>query len=132
MPKETTSHHMMSNILLIDDEPVIYDAVRMMFPEYPILYATSGQEGCQYLQDNKSTLNLVLLDYRLKNTNGLLVFDKLQEINPQITIIMITAMSSLVLKQAMEKGAFAVIDKPIDYNDLQAVIWEAQQLSASG
>ncbi|MBE9030343.1 response regulator [filamentous cyanobacterium LEGE 11480] len=98
-----------ATILIIDDVPEDRDVYRRFLlrdnpVDYQIAEAESGEEGLAYLQT--SACDLILLDVRLPDMDGLAVLAELQQ-NPQlmVPIIMLTGMQDVnTAVQAMKQG----------------------------
>jgi DNA-binding NtrC family response regulator len=82
--------------------------------------ATGAGDGKTALQLAKEgTFEIVLLDYKLPDMDGLAILKHLKEMNPEIEVIMITAFGSVEnAVTALKAGAFEYLTKPIDLDDL--------------
>ncbi len=66
---------------------------------------------------------LVLLDLAMPKKDGLKVLEEMMEINPKSKIVLITANEDQkIINECMEKGAFAYVSKPFDFNSVLKVI----------
>lgn len=111
-------------VLVVDDEPLI----RWSIAE------TLGAAGHQVFeaQDAASALktltaepepDLVLLDFRLPDSNDLGLLLKIRQMAPHTTVIMMTAFGTPeVTDGAMKLGAAGVLNKPFNMHDLEAVV----------
>ncbi|MGH7380270.1 MAG: response regulator, partial [Candidatus Methylomirabilales bacterium] len=89
---------------------------------YEILTATSGEEALRRVKEDRP--HLVLLDIRMPKMNGLEVLKRIREIDPEMGIIMVTAVNEEdVGRQALELGAFDYIVKPLDLKYLERSLW---------
>src|SRR5262249_14200377 len=71
----------------------------------------------------------VLLDVRLTDMTGLEVFDRIREIDPRVPVILITACSTTETAiEAMKRGAFDYLLKPVDFQQLRGVVGRAVEL----
>jgi len=76
------------NILLIDDDPAVLEALRQTFvDDYNVLTALSGQEGVESIQREGRRLDAVVLDIRMAKMDGLETATRIKDINPDIPII---------------------------------------------
>jgi len=114
----------MAKVLVVDDEP---EAVELLVEflsskGYEILTATSGEEALRRVKEDRP--HLVLLDIRMPKMSGLEVLKRIREIDPEMGIIMVTAVNEEdVGRQALELGAFDYIVKPLDLKYLERSLW---------
>jgi two-component system response regulator AtoC len=114
----------MAKVLVVDDEP---EAVELLVEflsskGYEILTATSGEEALRRVREDRP--HLVLLDIRMPKMNGIEVLKRIREIDPEMGIIMVTAVNEEdVGRQALELGAFDYIVKPLDLKYLERSLW---------
>ncbi|MDQ1239175.1 MAG: two-component system, NtrC family, response regulator AtoC [Thermodesulfobacteriota bacterium] len=122
-----------SRVLVIDDQPSILESMQIFFRlrGWEPYTAVTGPEGLRLAGDVKPSL--VVLDLRLPGMNGLEVLEQLRSRLPDTSVIMITAyqdMESTI--QATKLGAFDYIHKPIDINEMDAVLKRLEQSAALG
>jgi DNA-binding NtrC family response regulator len=118
----------MATILLIDDEASIRRTLKeiLEFEKYQVLEAPDGFSAIDIFK--KSTIDIVLLDIKMPKMDGLEVLDFLQEINPEIPVIMISGHGNIdTAVEAVKKGAFDFISKPPDLNRLLITLRNAQE-----
>lgn len=76
------------NVLLIDDDPAVLEALRQTFvDDYDVLTALSGEEGIDFIRIRGKDIDAVVLDIRMAKTDGLETATRIKEINPDIPII---------------------------------------------
>jgi two-component system, cell cycle response regulator DivK len=86
-----------------------------------IMNAYNGKEAMQLFQENK--INLVLLDIRLPDTDGLTIARKMKILKPDIPIIAQTAYATDIdTKACMDAGCNAYVSKPINTEKLFGLI----------
>jgi len=91
---------------------------------YRIIEAADGDEVLAIF--NAAPVDLLLLDLKMKRLQGLEILALLQEKNCPVPVIIITAFSSVESAvQAMKRGAFDYITKPIDIEELKLMITRA-------
>lgn len=126
-------------VLTVDDEPHICSGIvrvlekfTLNFPdiEEPVNFeidtANNGETALEKINQNKP--DILLLDYKLPDINGMDVLDRIEAKNNTITTIMITAFASLqVAVNAIKTGAFDFIPKPFTPEELRNVISKAAQ-----
>jgi DNA-binding NtrC family response regulator len=118
----------MATILLIDDEASIRRTLKeiLEFEKYQVLEAPDGFSAIDIFK--KSAIDIVLLDIKMPKMDGLEVLDFLQEINPEIPVIMISGHGNIdTAVEAVKNGAFDYISKPPDLNRLLITLRNAQE-----
>jgi two-component system response regulator AtoC len=119
----------MKSILIIDDDPLIRKTLSTHLSKegYDIYLAETGNEGiCAY--EDKSP-DLVILDIRLPDIDGLEVLQRIKENNPGATVIIITAYDDMkTTVEAIKLGAFEYLVKPLDFVDIELTIDKAFQM----
>ena len=116
----------MPRILIIDDDDSIRESLDMYLTEegYEVEVADSGWVGIRKFASSRA--ELVILDIRLPDVSGFFVYDELRKHDHQAKVIMITAFhDEKTITEAMNKGVFRYIKKPIDMNMLDMAIVEA-------
>ncbi len=102
-------------IILIDDNPAFIEIFREL-PEaesYDIHGFISAREALAFIE--KESADLVISDFQMPEMNGDQVLAKLQDINPDIPLILVTAYGSTEnAVKAIKKGAYHYFEKPID------------------
>ncbi|HEX7779748.1 MAG TPA: response regulator, partial [Vicinamibacterales bacterium] len=105
-------------VLVVDDEPLIRWSLteRLRGDGHEVLEAESAAEA---LEKAASGVDLVLLDYKLPDEDGLSVLRKIREIDPDALVIMLTAHKGVeTVVVAMKAGAFDYATKPFDLDDV--------------
>jgi len=113
-------------VLIVDDEKLVRWSLRQKCEEwgYQVSEAESGSDGLRLARNEFP--DLVLLDVRLPDMNGLQVLQRLKQAGDARAIIMITADPQLEdVKQALKQGAYDFIGKPIDYDELRVAVKNA-------
>lgn len=111
------------HILVIDDEPRIRDACRMVLTGmgFTVETASDGQEGLGMIEE--SHFDILLLDLMMPNMSGFQVLSRVRKIDPDTVVIVITGYATLEHSiEAMKKGAFDFIPKPFTPDQLRAVV----------
>jgi len=110
-------------ILVVDDEPVVRESLHDWFSmdEYPIEMAANGPEAMQKMQESK--WDILLTDVKMPGMDGLELQKKAKQLDPDITVIIMTAYASVdSAMQAIKEGAYDYVTKPLDPEDLQQII----------
>ena len=114
---------MRPSILIVDDDEVIQETLLDVLKKrgYDIFLAGSGKEALETIK--KNIIDLVLLDMRLPDVNGLDVLKKVKELDSEILVIMMTAYSDIqTAVAAMKSGAYHYINKPFELDELKLLI----------
>ncbi len=114
------------NILVIDDEEPILDALRLNLAHagFTISTAKNGEEGLA-LFDN-GDFDLVLCDLQLPDMPGTEVLKKLKEKRASVEVIIISGYGSVSnAVEATKAGAFHFVEKPFEFDALQLLIERA-------
>jgi DNA-binding NtrC family response regulator len=119
----------MKSILVIDDDPLIRKTLSSYISKkgYEALVAEDGEGGIQKYEE--SIPDLVILDIRLPDVDGLEVLGRIREKNPNASIIIMTAYDDMKTTiEAIKSGAFEYLVKPLDYVELDLTIDKAFQI----
>lgn len=111
------------HILVIDDEPRIRDACKMVLNSmrFTVDTAPDGLTGLDMIEDNH--YDILLLDLMMPNISGFEVLERVRDIDPDTVVIVITGYATLEHSiEAMKKGAFDFIPKPFTPDQLRAVV----------
>jgi DNA-binding NtrC family response regulator len=114
-----------ATILIVDDEDLIRWSLRerLQGDGYDILEAGTGREA---LEQFKEGVDLVLLDYRLPDMDGLSILRELKKVDPDILVILLTSLVSVeVAVEAMKLGAFHFTNKPFNLDDVAGLVGRA-------
>ena len=117
MPKAT--------ILVVDDEALIRWSLaeRLKAEGYDVLEAETGRAALDKLPEG---VDLILLDYRLPDTDGVTVLRKAKEFDQDILVILLTAYASVeTAVEAMKLGAYHFANKPFNLDEVSATVERA-------
>ena len=115
-----------NNILVVDDEKNILKVVSMTLKKqhYEVDTARSSEEAIDKF--NQNTYDLVITDLKLPGKSGIDLLEYIKSSDSDIPVIMITAFGTIENAiQAMKKGAFNYLTKPVNPDELLTVIREA-------
>jgi DNA-binding NtrC family response regulator len=111
-----------ATILVVDDEALIRWSLaeRLQSEGYDVVEAETGQAALAKLPEG---IDLVLLDYRLPDTDGVSVLRKIKEFNQDILVILLTAYASVdTAVEAMKQGAYHFANKPFNLDEVMATV----------
>src|SRR6266496_3578665 len=109
------------SVLVIDDEAEIRESLQTLleFEGYDVEAAANGEQGLAKLGERP--FDLVLLDLALPDRNGLELLPEIRNLDPQVSVIMITAYGTVEdAVRAMQFGAANFLQKPWDNEKLLA------------
>src|SRR6516164_6958981 len=113
-------------ILVVDDERLVRWSLRQKCEEwgYQVLEAPGGETGLRLAQQESP--DLVLLDVRMPDVNGIQVLEQIKKSPDPPPVIMITADPQLDdVKNALKLGAYDFVGKPLDFDELHITIQNA-------
>jgi len=119
----------MGKILIVDDEHSILESLEMFLGEkgHTVCTASSGLEGIE--KSDQEEPEVVILDIRLPDLNGLDVLDRLQNNDCAAKVIMMTAFHDMETTiQAMKRGAYDYIHKPLDADEVERSVNRALRI----
>jgi len=116
-----------ARILVVDDEMGPRESLRMLLKgTYEVRTADSGPAGLDEMPSYRP--DLVILDIKMPEMNGLEVLRHVKERDPSVEVVMITAYASLeTVRQALTYGAFEYLIKPFSRTDLENTVRRALQ-----
>ena len=120
----------MSKILVIDDEKSIRTALReiLEYEKYEVDEASDGSEGINMVKNHK--YEAILCDIKMPKMDGIEVLINIEEIT-DTPVIMISGHGNIeTAVEAIKKGAFDYIAKPLDLNRLLVTLRNARDRSS--
>ncbi|MCK4564314.1 MAG: response regulator [Verrucomicrobia bacterium] len=118
----TETKEMLGKILVIDDERGPRESLRMVLKyDYEVFLAERVDGGIELLREKKP--DLVIMDIRMPEKSGIEGLQEIREIDPNVSIIMLTGYGDLETAQkAIRFGANDYLQKPFDVNEIQETI----------
>ncbi|MEO6883372.1 MAG: sigma-54 dependent transcriptional regulator [Bacteroidia bacterium] len=116
----------MAKILIIDDEKSIRKALRdiLEYEKYKVDDAADGAEGLVFFEKEK--YDVILCDIKMPKMDGMEVLQKITALNNDVPVVMISGHGNIeTAVEAVKKGAFDFIEKPLDLNRLLVTIRNA-------
>src|SRR6516225_6621366 len=115
-------------VLIIDDEASHAEAIAESLDRvgYECLVATSGAEGARRIEQSEP--NLVLTDLKMDGIDGLAILRKARQELPDSPVVVITGHGDVQSAvEAMKAGAANFLEKPVDLNELRAIVGSAAE-----
>ena len=109
----------MPHLLIVDDERAIRNTLKdiLEYEKYDITLAEDGEQAIALCKEN--TFDLALCDIKMPKKDGMEVLTELTANHPEITVVMISGHGDIeTAVEALKKGAYDFIAKPIDLNRL--------------
>lgn len=121
--------HKRATILVVDDENGVRQSFYMVLKDgYDVLLAATGEEAIDIF--TTTAVDLILLDIRLPDIDGLDLLGKLKELDPNTEIIMVTAVKEIQSAvKAIKLGAYEYVVKPFVVADVLTLIERALEKS---
>lgn len=121
----------MSKILIIDDERAIRRALReiLEFENFEVDEAEDGQQGVE--KATSTDYDLIFCDIKMPKMDGMEVLEALKNAAIEVPVIMISGHGNVdTAVQAIKKGAFDFIEKPLDLNRILVTVRNASDRTA--
>jgi len=121
----------MRSILIIEDDALVRRTLTSQLAKrgFEVTAAATGEEGVEAYDG--SDPDLVLLDVRLPDTDGLDVLRRIKDKNRRAIILVMTAFDDMkTTVEAVKLGAFEYLVKPLDATELELTIDKAFQVRA--
>jgi len=113
-------------VLIVDDRYEDRENLKDILEDkgYKVIEADSGYKAIELVK--KGRYNIILLDIKMPDIDGVKTFEEIHRINPNIPVIMVTGYSAEELVQeALNKGAYACITKPFDVEKILGAVEDA-------
>ncbi len=120
----------MHKVLIIDDEKSIRNTLKeiLSYENYDVSLAEDGISGLKMLND--SDFDVILCDIKMPKMDGIEVLDEIQKLKTNSAVIMISGHGNIdTAVEAIKKGAFDFIEKPLDLNRILITIRNAIEQS---
>ncbi|MEE9122374.1 MAG: sigma-54 dependent transcriptional regulator [Syntrophobacteria bacterium] len=114
------------SILVVDDDRAHRTMLRTLLGGwgYAVQEADDGARAIEKVHEK--SYDLILMDVRMVEVSGLEALSEIRNFNPAIPIIIMTAYSSVeTAVEALKKGAYDYLSKPLDFDELELAIGRA-------
>ncbi len=117
-------------ILVVDDDPGIRESFRLILEDsYDVLCVPDGGQALETLRSYQ--VDLVLLDIRLPDMDGIEVLERLRTLDEHLDVILVTAVQTVrTAVSAMKLGAFDYLTKPFEEEEILSVVRRALEKRA--
>ena len=120
----------MPKLLVVDDDTLILDCFRYAFTPEQISLETAATAAQALSLFRQQSFDAVITDVRLPDSSGLQLLQDLQALDRKVPVILMTGHGTAnTAIEAMRRGAFEYLLKPLDLDALQSVIDRALETS---
>src|SRR5437762_3077155 len=116
----------MPTLLVVDDEPIICHSFRRVFASPDVRVVTAGTlaEGWRRVEEDRP--DVIVLDLQLPAGSGLDLFERVRAADPRRPVVFVTAHGTTETAiEAMKHGAFDYLAKPLDLEEVSALLGRA-------
>ena len=117
-----------ARVLVVDDEPLIRWSLTETLSDrgYDVVESGDGRSARTAVREAVGEFDVVLLDFRLPDTEDLSLLAALRQSSPDSRIILMTAYGTPeVVRGALDLGAYRVVNKPFEMQDVANLVAEA-------
>jgi two-component system response regulator YesN len=110
-------------ILAVDDDPAVLQSLEIILQDkYQLIKKEKGDEALRTVQERRD-LDLIILDYRLADTDGVTLYRRIRQIDRVVPILFTSAYGTKeLLSQLLDVRANGFIDKPWNLDQLEQKI----------
>lgn len=128
MPKKSA----MLRVLVVDDEPLIrWSLAQTLSDRGHVVVEAANASGTRAVLDEP--FDVVLLDYRLPDSNNLALLASIRHRAPETSVILMTAFGAPdVIRGALELGVYRVVGKPFDMATMADLVAQAHADKLAG
>jgi DNA-binding NtrC family response regulator len=123
---EERSGNPRARVLVVDDDPLIRGSLHELLKGwgYAVEMASDGAAAMEH--SRRRTFDVVITDWRMPNTDGIVLLEYLHRQQPQVPVIVMTGFGNVnSAVEAMRQGAFDYLTKPIQPDELGATLTRA-------
>jgi DNA-binding NtrC family response regulator len=117
-----------ARVLVVDDEALIRWSIneRLSSAGYEVQEAKDGASTLGYFRDGAPRIDLVVLDLKLPDADGVDLLRQIKRVSPGCRVILMTAFSTPdKLLDARKAGAYAVVPKPFNLDQMLQTVERA-------
>jgi DNA-binding NtrC family response regulator len=114
-------------ILVVDDKFSDRETLKTILEDkgYRVTTANDGAEAIEMVKSKH--FDIIFLDVRLPGMDGIETFERVKEIDPEVTVIMMTGYTEEdLMRKAVNEGAYTCIHKPFN---MEKLIWIVENIS---
>jgi DNA-binding NtrC family response regulator len=110
-------------ILVVDDKFNDRETLKTILADkgYRVATASDGSEAIEMVKSKH--YDIIFLDVRLPGMDGMETFERVKEIDPEVTVIMMTGYTEEdLLRRAVNEGAYTCVHKPFNMEKLIGIV----------
>jgi DNA-binding NtrC family response regulator len=118
-------------VLVVEDELLIRWSLAEILGHagYSVTEAADAASAIRAVKDAPAPFDVILLDYRLPDSDDLDLLATLRRLTPRTAIVLMTAFGTPEVTQgALQLGVCRILNKPFDMHDIAAVVLDARRL----
>jgi DNA-binding NtrC family response regulator len=129
---QTMEKSLTLRVLVVDDEPLIRWSLAETLGDcgHEVSEAADGREAVEAVAGAERPIDVVLLDYRLPDSNNFQLLSTIRRLAPSAAIVMMTAHGTSSIEGALELGAYTVVSKPFEVHEMARLVIEAYQAAS--
>jgi DNA-binding NtrC family response regulator len=130
MPEVKMAPDQPLRILVVEDETLLRWSLAEILRRHghTVAEAVSASTARDELGSTPAPIDVVFLDYRLPDSTDLAFLDEVHRRIPRAAVVMMTAyVTPDVVRGAIERGAYCVINKPFDLHEVNALAQNAHR-----
>ena len=115
-------------ILVVDDDHAHRTMLKTLLSGWGYSVAAEGDGDEAVAQVHERPFDLILMDIRMAKVSGLAALAEIKAFNPAIPVVIMTAYASVeTAKEALKKGAYDYLTKPLDFDELRLIMERAME-----
>ncbi len=121
-------------ILLVDDERMILEVGEQMLNKlgYRVMVAEGGEDAIQIYQNDKSDIDMIILDVTMPGMSGSETYKRLKEIDPYVKVLLSSGYNiNIKIQEIIDQGCNGFIQKPFSIRDIAIKISETLEQAQS-
>ena len=119
-----------NTLLIVDDDLAHRTMLKTLLSGWGFAVAEADDGGAAIAQVRKRPFDLILMDVRMVRVSGLEALAQIKAFNPAIPVVIMTAYASVeTAVEALKKGAYDYLTKPLDFDELRLTLVRAMDHS---
>jgi DNA-binding NtrC family response regulator len=112
-------------VLVVEDELLIRWSIAetLAHAGHTVIEAEDGAAAVLALKNHAETPDAIVLDYRLPDSNDLMLLATIRRLSPESAVVLMTAFGTPeVVTGALDLGVYQVLHKPFEMHDLESLL----------